>query len=339
MVSKVRVRLLGFSHTFPDDVDVLLVGPLGQKFIVMSDAGGSADAVNATLTLDDAAAALVPDNGPIVTGTFRPTNIGGADLFPAPAPPAPYQSPATAGAATFASVFNGQDPNGNWSLFVVDDAGLDPGSMTGGWQVEITTTDPVCCVSPCVLTCPANITVNNDPNQCGAAVSFTIPPGSGSCGVVTSVPPSGAFFPVGTTTVTVTATKQDGTTTTCLFTVTVRDAQAPSIIGESASPNVLWPPNHKMKTVTVNYSVGDNCTPAASVVSSLSVTSNQPVNGPGDGNTTPDWEVINAHQVKLRAERAGGSGDRIYTITIRAQDAAGNVATKTVSVRVPHDQS
>ena len=143
-VSKVTLAISNYSHTFPDDVDVLLVGPAGQKFIVISDAGGGTDIVNLNITLDDAAAALLPDSAVLTSGTFKPSNYGTGDTFAAPAPAAPYQSPATAGAATFASVFNGSNPNGTWSLYVVDAFTGDAGSFSGGWSLTITTAAPVC---------------------------------------------------------------------------------------------------------------------------------------------------------------------------------------------------
>ncbi len=211
-VSKVTAQLINYNHTFPSDVDVLLVGPGGQKMLLMSDAGGGTDAVNVNLTFDDAAADI---GATVVSGTFRPTNIGAGDLFPAPAPAGPYPDPQQL------SVFNGVNPNGTWSLYVVDDAGADVGNINGGWRLNITTTDPSCCSSPCVLSVPANIVVNNDPGQCGAVVNYPAPTFTGSCGVVTSTPPSGSFFPVGTTTVTVKGTRQDGTMTVSSFTVTV----------------------------------------------------------------------------------------------------------------------
>ncbi len=264
-VNKVGVRLKGFSHSFPDDVDVLLVGPGGQKFIVMSDAGLGDDVTNITLTFDDAAASLLPDSTVLTTGTFRPSNYGTGEIFPPPAPVAPYQSPATAGAATSATVFGGINPNGLWSLYIVDDAGIDAGSISGGWDLIITTAEPVCCDSPCTITCPANITVSNDPGVCGANVTYPMPTIDGSCGVVTSSHPSGSFFPVGTTTVTLTATRADATTQSCTFTITVNDTEGPTVSNPSASPSSLWPPNHKMKTVNVSYtssndnSGGHNC--------------------------------------------------------------------------------
>jgi hypothetical protein len=113
------------------------------------------------------------------------------------------------------------------------------------------------------------------------------------------------------------------------------DTQAPTIGAVSASPNSLWPPNHKWRTVAVSYVLSDNC---SSVTSSLSVMSDEPVNGLGDGDTAPDWEVVNARTVRLRAERSGTGDGRVYTITIRAVDRAGNAATAVVRVTVPHDQ-
>ncbi|MCM3871575.1 MAG: S8 family serine peptidase, partial [Pyrinomonadaceae bacterium] len=75
-VSKVTVTLKNMNHTFPDDVDVLLVGPGGQKLLLMSDAGGTGDIVNNTYTFDDAAAATMTDAGPLASGTFKPSNFG-----------------------------------------------------------------------------------------------------------------------------------------------------------------------------------------------------------------------------------------------------------------------
>lgn len=225
-VSKVTVDLFNFNHTFPGDVDVLLVGPGGQKLLLMSDVGGGTDAVNANLTFDDAAAAI---GATVVSGTFRPTNIGAGDLFPAPAPAGPHPDPQQL------SVFNGLDPNGTWSLFVVDDAATDSGNINGGWRLNITTTDPACCNSACTLNVPSNIVVNNDPGVCGAVVNYPAPTFSGSCGVVTSDPPSGSLFPVGTSTVTVRGTRQDGTVTVSSFTVTVNaptTTTVPAVAGQ-----------------------------------------------------------------------------------------------------------
>ena len=141
-VSKVTVTLKNMNHTFPDDVDVLLVGPGGQKLLLMSDAGGSADIINNTYTFDDAAAATMTDIGPLASGTFKPSNFDTVDTFPAPAPVGPYPDP------QLLSVFNGVNPNGTWSLFINDDVGGDIGNVNLGWELNITTSLPVC-TNPC----------------------------------------------------------------------------------------------------------------------------------------------------------------------------------------------
>ena len=326
-VAKVTATVKGLSHTFPGDIDMLLVGPGGQKLILMSDVGGGTDAVNTTLTFDDTAAGAI--GATVVSGTFKPTNIGTGDIFPAPAPAGPYPDP------QLLSVFNGVNPNGTWSLYVVDDAGIDAGSIAQGWELKITTQDPVCCDSACTLTCPDDIVVSNDPGACGAKVNFTVDV-DGSCGVLSLSHQPGSFFPVGTTTVTATVTRADSSTQSCSFDITVNDTEGPVISGASASPSLLWPPNHKMRNVTINYSVSDNCTAAGAIITSIdSVTSNEPVNSSEDGDTAPDWEIVNNHLVKLRAERSCVGTGRIYTIKIKDTDAAGNSTFQTVTVSVP----
>jgi hypothetical protein len=144
-------------------------------------------------------------------------------------------------------------------------------------------------------------------------------------------------YPLGGTTVTLTATDSDGLFDTCSALVTVVDITPPSIANVIASPSVLWPPNHKMVPVTVAVSVADICdtTPTCNITS---VSSNEPVNGLGDGDTVPDWEITGSLDVKLRAERAGTGSGRLYTIAVTCSDDSGNSSTKTVGVTVPHGQ-
>jgi uncharacterized repeat protein (TIGR01451 family) len=111
----------------------------------------------------------------------------------------------------------------------------------------------------------------------------------------------------------------------------------PTITNATADPSVLWPPNHRMVNVTVSYDVTDNC-PVPFGSCTLSVTSNEPVLGHGSGHTSPDWIVVDDHDVLLRAEREGGGSGRIYTITITCTDSGGNSSNEQVEVTVPHDQ-
>lgn len=141
-ISKLRVKFNQFSHTWPSDVDVLLVGPAGQKMIIMSDVGGNSAVSNVTFTLDDAASAAIGTTL-VNNSIYRPTNAGANDPFAAPAPAGPYQNPASGGTATFASVFNNSNPNGTWSLYVVDDGSGDAGTI-GSWELEISTFVNLC---------------------------------------------------------------------------------------------------------------------------------------------------------------------------------------------------
>ncbi|HKB65039.1 MAG TPA: HYR domain-containing protein [Pyrinomonadaceae bacterium] len=217
------------------------------------------------------------------------------------------------------------------------DTGTNP--TGGGMRVDtisIYASTRVCCSGACALTCPANITVSNDPGVCGAVVTYAMPTETGNCGgVITSDHPSGETFPVGTTTVTLTDTRLDGSTATCTFTVTVNDTEFPVVSQPTNTPNILWPPNHQLVNVTNNYTATDNC-PGLNCV--LTVASNEPINGLGDGDTAPDWQVIDAHHVLLRAERSGKGNGRLYTITTTCTDASGNVTTKTSTVFVPPNQ-
>ena len=90
-----------------------------------------------------------------------------------------------------------------------------------------------------------------------------------------------------------------------------------------------------MRPVTVATEAHDVCdeTLTCRVVA---ITSNEPVNGTGDGDTAPDWSIDGPATVQLRAERAGGGKGSIYTITVECRDdTGGNAAQKTVQVSVP----
>jgi uncharacterized repeat protein (TIGR01451 family) len=134
LVTKVKVHLRQFSHSFPEDVDILLVGPAGQKVLLMSDAGAGTSVSGLNLTFDDGAASLL-GSAAITSGSFRPTDYAPGDAFPSPAPSGPF--------AANLSVFNGLNPNGAWSLFVFDDAAGDAGRVDGGWALEFQTAAPV----------------------------------------------------------------------------------------------------------------------------------------------------------------------------------------------------
>ncbi len=135
-ITQVTVTLNSVSHTYPGDLYVLLVSPGGHTTLLMADAGENPDIVLGTLTFDDFAAQAIPEGGPVVSGTYRPSDWdSSSDSLAAPAPARPYGG--TLG------VLNGSDPNGTWSLYVWDDSSGDIGSIGGGWSLTITTSVPV----------------------------------------------------------------------------------------------------------------------------------------------------------------------------------------------------
>jgi uncharacterized repeat protein (TIGR01451 family) len=132
-VQVARAGLLGFTHTWPEDIDTLLVAPGGQNTILMSDPrGGASPSVNIDLLFDDTAPAILCSSGVLTGGTYHPTdcpNDSGDDTFPSPAPVGPYT-------ATL-SVFNAANPNGVWNLFARDDAAPDSGGFNNGWTLTL----------------------------------------------------------------------------------------------------------------------------------------------------------------------------------------------------------
>ncbi len=137
--TRMEVRLVGFSHTYPDDVDILLVGPQGQRAILMSDAGDNFDVGSISFSFSQTATTPVPDSTTLFQSSqpFRPGNYQNGpgvltDTFPAPGPGVLTDAPPDL------FVFNATNPNGIWNLYVVDDAGTDVGSIAGGWTLTFT---------------------------------------------------------------------------------------------------------------------------------------------------------------------------------------------------------
>lgn len=206
--------------------------------------------------------------------------------------------------------------------------------LTGEYNFMATT-----CPNPGIQ-CPENVYVGNDPGECGAIVYYpdVVPaPNCGGEGIViaqTEGLPGGAFFPLGVTTNTFLLTNAEGNTATCSFDVMVYDIEPPVITGVSDDFEPLWPPNHRMVPVPVEYSASDFC---GTTNCELFVFSNEPEDGLGDGDLAPDWEIVDPHNVLLRAERSGSGNGREYHILIICTDESGNSTMEDALVTVPHD--
>jgi hypothetical protein len=135
----VKVTLNGYSHSFPDDMGMVLKGPTGAALLIQDGAGDNPDMINVTYTLADSGATVLPNSTAWTAGTYKATTYYSGDSFPAPGPLTAYSSPGPTGGgtATFSSTFNGTDPNGTWSLYVVDFIAGDDGEIAGGWTLEI----------------------------------------------------------------------------------------------------------------------------------------------------------------------------------------------------------
>jgi hypothetical protein len=121
--------------------------------------------------------------------------------------------------------------------------------------------------------------------------------------------------------------------------IEVKDTTSPTL-SVILNPNNLWPPNHKMVRIHATVEASDICDPAPSVIL-LSITSDEPDNGLGDGDKPNDIQGANFgttdYDFQLRAERAGSGDGREYTVTYRVTDKSGNFAEESAMVTVAHD--
>lgn len=102
------------------------------------------------------------------------------------------------------------------------------------------------------------------------------------------------------------------------------------------SQDLLWPPNHKLAPITVQGITDPDDDPVSIVVTAI--TQDEPVNGVGDGDTSPDGFGVGTSQAQVRKERAGNGNGRVYAISFTGDDGNGGTCNGTVSVGVPHDQ-
>lgn len=167
----VSIRLNNVSHTCPDDIGIALVGPTGAAFLLQDGGGDCTDLVNVTYSLRDSASAALPNTGVWTAGVFKPTANYASPLnalFPAPGPVTTYNAPASFGSSTLQSTFAGTNPNGVWSLYIVDSVAGDSGAIAGGWSLSLTTT-----ASAADATVSGNVLSPDGRGLSGAVVTLT----------------------------------------------------------------------------------------------------------------------------------------------------------------------
>jgi len=105
----------------------------------------------------------------------------------------------------------------------------------------------------------------------------------------------------------------------------------------TALPNALWPPNHKLVTISIGGIFGLDGSPAEILVTGIE--QDEPVSGLGDGDTSPDGFGVGSGWPQIRRERSGTGDGRIFFISFDATDASNAASCAgLVSVGVPHDQ-
>ena len=167
-VTKVTATLVDLSHEFPQDIAVLLAAPSGQATPLMASVCGTSATPDAvTFTFDDAAAEFLPVDDQCASGTYKPT-IEGKAKFPAPAPPGPGPHPTGAYSTAAMSMLNGGPANGDWKLYVVDQAASDVGEIAGGWSLDVVASGAATTTTATGATCAgraATITGTAGPDQ------------------------------------------------------------------------------------------------------------------------------------------------------------------------------
>lgn len=241
-------------------------------------------------------------------------------------------------------------PAPNGLITKITPAGIPSTFATGldqPWGLTIRAASPptIICPEPLTLECTNGAAVGTvtvgaaDTNGLPLEVIWTV---DGIASQTNDIPSGGTFtssnvtftaiFGEGEHTVVVSASNGQTPPVSCSTTVTVSDTLPPQVLGISATPNTLWPPNHHLVPVTVNVEAVDNCDPSP-VAQITQVTCNEPPE-----HFTPDWTITGPLSVDLRAERSGNRV-RVYTIYVDMIDASGNKTTAMTTVTVPKSQS
>jgi hypothetical protein len=291
-IQSITVDLKGVVHDKSRDIDLLLVAPTGEKFLMMTGVGAGINdglgpspnftRIPSNLTLSDAAGSALPRSSVISSGTYRPTSYESwPNTFPAPAPAGPYTQAAPVGTATFASVFNGLNPNGTWQLYATDDTIDVTGSIANGWCLNFV-------VSP--------------------SVNLSVSPNSGT--------------EAGQTSITVTATASAAVTGNQTVSLGVSGAGITS--GDYNLSNTTITIPNGSTTGSVTFTVVDD------VLVELTETAILTISNPSSGitlgaTTTQNITITNDDQATLSinsvSNNEGNSGITPYTFTVTSDKA------------------
>lgn len=253
------------------------------------------------------------------TGIIDPLDLPGANISTTIS--ADNASPLSGSAVTYTITVmnNGNEDAGAMTLTDALPSGTVFGSMTAptGWV----------CSTPAMgsggtVSCTADGLANGDSAQFSLVVQVICATPNGTViadtATATSTTPNPNPIPDNSASVNVTVSNPP-----------------PVISGLTATPNVLWPPDHKWRLVTLHYGVSDNC--EASIIPAIAITMDQHDRDWWRLHHYPDvdWKVVDPHHVLLEAEidplsRAG----RTYTITLTATDSAGSSTNSSVDVDV-----
>jgi|GEM_PF-1310294 len=276
-ISDVNITITGLYHIYPDDVDMLLVGPAGQSVILMSDACGSTTISNINVTFDDAAASQLSDTGACATGTFRPSNFAGSgsEAFPSPAPASGYSSTL--------SVFNGTNPNGTWSLFIIDDELPDTGGVVN-WSLSISTV-PTATPTNTATNTPTRTPTNTATNT--ATNTPTRTPTNTATNSPTNTPTNTPVTPTATPTNTATSTATNTPTNTPVTPTATSTNTATSTATNTPTNTPVTPTATSTNTATGTATNTPTNTPVTPTTTSTNTATGTATNTPTNTPVTP----------------------------------------------------
>jgi uncharacterized delta-60 repeat protein len=262
LLIKATVTFANLTHSWPADIDALLESPSQQSALLMAHAGGGFGVHGVTLMFDDAASTYLPQTQ-IVSGTYRPTAFILSPAFSPPAPATPY-------ATNLSSLYDG-NPNGAWSLFVIDDAAINAGAISNGWSLTLITSSPVGSAADSAISMTASPNPVGVSNNLTFVIAVTNYGPSASTGVTVTNPlPSGALF--------VSATNSQGTVSTnsslltwnvgplaanagATLTLVLRPTAAGSVTNSAIVSSVTSDPNPDDNAASVTVTVGVSSPP------------------------------------------------------------------------------